>query len=311
MKRSFLLLLVIFFLLSDGAAANVSRINKDGNFSGSVALNPSLDGLVLGAEQLDLIFPILESDMNSLERKVGVSATYRVSNRTSKPIRANLQFLGLQIAEARITLNGEMIPSKAVAQESTRADFLERIIRHRYQWHPKGYEWFFHSLKDLDQRGDSRQDKRGNDSELNEMVKTAWKNANLKQIFPEVETLKALAFSGNFLPGENILVIRYEQGLFLEGHTAYSGGPVVRIGFDYLLYPARSWSLDPAFKLLLTVRIPDLIRKGWLWDSRQTLQYRTNLAFVPSYDPADKMTILTGRFQAIPADVFSVVLLKE
>jgi hypothetical protein len=113
------------------------------------------------------------------------------------------------------------------------------------------------------------------------------------------------------MPGTNVLQVRYGQALFLDGHTAYSGGPVVRAGFDYLLYPARSWSFDPAFELLVTVKLPDLVQKGWLWDSRETPVYRTNLTFSSSYDSNNRTTFLTGRYRNMPTDVLSIVVGKQ
>jgi hypothetical protein len=305
MKRRLVFLICAFFLLTGSGEANVSRIHQDGVFSGSVVSSPAQDGLVLGAEDLEVSFPVLEADMPSLKKMAAVAVTYRVINRTSVPVRANLQFLGLRITEGRISLNGGQVQTAAVGNEVAGSEFLERITRHRYQWEPKIYEWYFHTLRKIGGWADSAQ------PDLEGLLKAARKSGSLKQVFPQVDKLSALAFSVIFKPGENILQIRYEQGLFLEGHTAYMGGPVVRAGFDYLLYPARTWTLDPAFTLNVTVRLPDLVRKGWLWDSRQTLPFRTNLVFSPSYDPATKTTVLAGRFRTIPADVFSLHIVKE
>ncbi len=311
MKKVTVLFLCFLLLSAAAATANVSRIYKDGFFSGSVRPAAPSDTLVLVSEHLDVAFPSLESDIASLQRRAMVSASYTVVNRSAAAIQVPLQFLGLNVADPRVMVNGSHVSGLFVEDTGARVEFLEKITRHRYGWQPKLYEQYFQYLDAANRGGDAIRSMSMIDLSLDGFIQTARKTQNLDRLFPEARQFSVLAFTASFAPGANVLQVSYGQGLFLEGRSSYAGGPVVQAAFDYLFYPARSWPFDPAFELLVTVKLPDVVRKGWLWDGRETPEYRTNLSLSPSYDNASRTTSLAGRFRTIPSDVFSFVIGKN
>ncbi len=308
MRKQLVLLLCILLALAGTAGANVSRIYSDGFFSGSIRPVGPSDALVLTGEHLDVAFPVLESDLPSLKRKAMVTARYTVSNRSPAPVRVPLQFLALDLADPRVTVNGTPVPAGLVEDRAAGSEFLEKLTRHRYQWEPKLYEQYFQYLDAVNRGEGSTRSSSMIGLDLQGFVAAAKKTQDPARLFPQARHFSALRFTAVFMPGRNVLEVGYGQGLYVEGRTAYSGGPAAHVAFDYLLYPALSWSLDPGFEMTISVRLPDMVRRGWLWDSRETASHRTNLTMAASHDGAARVTTLSARYATIPAEIFSFVI---
>lgn len=307
MKKGFFILCGLL-ALGHLAHANVARIYRDGSFSGNLHPAGNSDRLFLAREHLDIAFPVLESNMDSLQRRAFVTASYTVVNQADLPVQVPLQFLGLNVTNPQIMVNGLQVPCNLVEDPSARAEFLEKITRHRHGWEPKLYALYLQYLDAVDRGNNTTRSSSMISLDLDGFIAATRKVQSLDVLFPKTRHFSALAFTVTLTPGTNTLQIRYEQGLFLNGRTSYSGGPIVQAGFDYLLYPARSWTLGPAFELLLTARLPDLVKKGWLWDSRQPASWRSNMACSSHYDQKTHTTTLTGRYQMIPSDLCSIVI---
>jgi hypothetical protein len=77
-------------------------------------------------------------------------------------------------------------------------------------------------------------------------------------------------------------------------------------GSDYLLYPAVSWPLDPGFRLLISVEIPELAAKRFLWRTWLRPFVRSNLRL--EEQPARPRTRrLAGELPGFPADMLTVL----
>ena len=111
--------------------------------------------------------------------------------------------------------------------------------------------------------------------------------------------------------GKNTLTIKYRQGMYVDGRTAYIGGPVFVCGFEYLLYPAFTWKMNPDFELFISVALPDFQKKGWLWDSRIAPITESNITFHKTYNPETRRTTYETRSKSIPAPVLAFIVRRD
>lgn len=288
--------------------ANVSRIERDSSFSGSLR-SESARGLVLRGERMDIRLPALTTEYASLSQGVEVTVTYFVDQKGSSASEAGLQFLAVGATGCTAWVNGKTVPVQLVRDRPAEKEFVRKITEHRFTWNPESYR---HYLAQLDQfgatgAGSGTAPARGS---LAHLLRAADGVDSLGQLFHGVKEFGVLAFRAHFLPGANTITVRYTQGLYLDGRTAYFGGPVYKAGFDYLLYPALSWELDPAFELSITVTLPDIREKGWLWDTWYAPEAASNVLLVASYDESRRATTLQARFSSFPADVLTMMFAK-
>lgn len=306
--KKIILFHVIFFILFGHAYANVSRIHKDHHFSGNIKQVKTSDHLKLYREDIRVAFPMIELDSASLQKKIDVDVNYIIENQTRTAIEIPLQFLGISVSDAIVLLNGKSISFGFVKDHKAEQEFLARITEHRHQWNKRRYEQYFIHLDYINSGKKMSRSSSLIHMTVPEFIRVAQNSENLSEIFPGAGKLNVIRFYVRLLPGKNKLTIQYKQGLFVEGHTSYVGDPAFVCGFEYLLYPAFTWKMNPDFELFISVALPDFQKKGWLWDSRITPITESNLTFHKTYIPETRLTTYDMRSKSFPAPVLAFIV---
>ncbi|HOQ40583.1 MAG TPA: hypothetical protein PK178_00440 [Smithellaceae bacterium] len=309
--KKIILFHVIFFILCGHAYANVSRIHKDHHFSGNIKQVKTSDHLKLYREDIRVVFPMIELDSVSLQKKIDMDVNYIIENQSTSAIEIPLQFLGISVSDAIVLLNEKSILLGFVEDNKAEQEFLARITEHRHQWNKRRYEQYF---IDLDYIKSGKKMSRSLSlihMTAPEFIRVARNIENLSEVFPGAGKLNVIRFHVRLLPGKNKLTIRYKQGLFVDGHTSYIGGPAFVCGFEYLLYPAFTWKMNPDFELFVSVTLPDYLKKGWLWDSRITPLAESNLTLKKMYNSQARVTTYSMRSKSFPAPVLAFIALRE
>lgn len=302
---------IIFFILCGQAFANVSRLHKDHNFSGSIKALKTSDRLKLCREDIKVAFPMMELDNASLEKKIDMNINYIIENQSNAAIEIPLQFLGMDVSDPLILLNEKSLSFGFVKDRKTEQEFLGRITEHRHQWNKQRYEQYFIHLDYINSGKKMTRSASLIHLTFPEFIKVAQSIENLSDVFPGAGKLNIIRFNVRLLPGKNKLTIQYKQGLYVDGRTAYVGGPVFVCGFEYLLYPAFTWKMNPDFELFISVALPDFQKKGWLWDSRITPIAESNLTFQKTYNSETRVTTYGMRSKSFPAPVLAFIVLRE
>jgi hypothetical protein len=295
-------------LVTPEAYSNVSRIERDSSFSGSVRPE-STRGLVLRGERMDIRFPALTTEYASLSQGVEVTITYFVEQKGASASETGLQFLAVGATGCTAWVNGKTVPVQLVRDRAAEKEFIRKITEHRFAWNPESYRHYLDQLEQFGSTGagSGTTPTRGS---LASFLRAADNVDSVRRLFHGAKEFGVLAFRAHFVPGANTITVRYTQGLYLDGRTAYFGGPVYKAGFDYLLYPALSWELDPAFELSITVTLPDIREKGWLYDAWYAPEATSNVLLGASYDESRRSTTLHGRFPGFPSDVLTMLFAK-
>jgi hypothetical protein len=310
MKRITAYFIILFFVCGH-AFANVSRIYTDHSFSGNIKPIKPAGQLKLFREDIKVIFPIIGADNASLEKKIDMHISYIIENRSDSAMEIPLQFLGIDVSNPLILLNEKSLTYGLVKDLQTEREFLGRITEHRHQWNKPQYEQYFMYLDYVNSGKKTIRSASLIHMTLPEFIKTAQSVENLSDIFPGMGKLNIIHFNVKLLPGKNNLTIKYGQGMYVEGRTSYVGGPVFRCGFEYLLYPAFTWEMHPDFELSVSVSLPDFIKNGWLWDSRVTPIYESNLTFYKTYNPETHTTTYRSLNRSFPSSVFAFIVRKD
>jgi len=114
-----------------------------------------------------------------------------------------------------------------------------------------------------------------------------------------------------FKPGRNTLSIRYRQRPFVaEFRLSYMAWWPSRgfTGFDYLLYPARSWEADKDFRFSVTVEIPFYQGHFLVFPKWDEPISKSNLDLRPVAKGPAHRKILRGEFSGFPADILTILV---
>jgi hypothetical protein len=221
-----------------------------------------------------------------------------------------LQFLGIDVYDPIILLNEKQLSYRMIKDRGTEVEFLGRITEHRYKWNKPQYEEYFMYLDYINSGKKTTRSSSLINMTLPEFVKTAQGVEGFNDIFPGIGKFNIVYFNARLLPGKNNLIIKYQQGMYVEGQTSYIGGPVFRCGFEYLLYPAFTWAMHPDFELFISIMLPDFIKKGWLLNSRITPAYKSNLIFHKTRNTESHTTTYYTRSRDFPAPVLTFIIQK-
>jgi hypothetical protein len=294
------LLSVVLVSLSGAALANMrGPETSQGGYSGSLASRVASD-VRFHDEQLDISIDAASQDV--VPRYARVDALYHLENRAHDALDVPVQFLGLAIEHAKISLNGRDVDFDLHTDQGQQRDVLRRLVEHRCARAAAGGT-FEQPLEDLlRQIGGSCDDLSG--------VRKRIERVELHSLLMH-DKLETVQFTLHLVPGMNEVRVSYEQPLFVrEGEYGYFSSGFGRrgavFGLDYLLYPARSWSLDPAFHLDVGVRLWHQKTRR-LWRDRYVPQrWESNLSLVDHNEAhASPFYELRGKFSALPADIFS------
>jgi len=304
----FIVHLVILLALFSPVSANVSRIYKDHFFSGNINLVKKADCLKLIREDMKAVFPLMELDNASLEKKVDMHISYIIENRSDSTIEIPLQFLGIDVYGPQILINDKLLSYSLGIDKEAERNFLVKITEHRYKWNRAQYEQYFMLLDYINSGKKTTRSISLIQMTLPEFIRTARGVENLNDLFPGIGKFSNILFNVRLLPGKNNLTIKYQQGMYVDGRTSYSGGPVFVCGFEYLLYPAFTWEIHPDFELFVSVTLQDFFKKGWFWNSRITPVCESNLTFNKTYDSESRVTTFYARSRGFPAPVLAFIV---
>ncbi len=309
--------LVAFVLLSGAltspASANLRMARKvDGVFSGGLKAVPSAASIRLLAEDLEAAFPDLDlARLGPLDTLL-IKAAYEVENRSDRLIALPVRFIAVDIRDLTAELNGRPLAVRIVEAPGEKSECLARIARHRNAFLPVFYEDFLKQIRlltGLDQEPDDRW-----------LVKLGQIDANgleSASLFPRTiesppETdFPAAEFEIPLPPGKSRVVVSYRQRLYIEerNHGYFAVWPKKGVtGFDYLLYPAGSWDLDPGFRLRLSVEVPDARSKKLFFKTWKRPSVICNLPLRPEEGRTKHIRMFKGDFAGLPADVLTFLL---
>lgn len=216
-----------------------------------------------------------------------IALEYDVENTSAAPVVLPVRFLALGADDARICLNGVEVAHERVEDDDERRAALARIEKHRCAW----------QANEVSGRG----------------FPPCPKVDDLERAFDRRgrAPLDSLRFTVELAPGRNTIAISYRQQLRVsEGAYGYFSGFGARgaeLGFEYLLYPAKSWRRADNFRFDVRVEVPDVKAPGLFWDSYIVPEIRTNLPLKVEHMPHPAATA-TASLSDFPAEVFAVVV---
>jgi hypothetical protein len=295
MRRWAAWLFVLAAVAGAPASANLRAPRRlDGVFSGALGSPRAPSQIRLLAERLDLVFPVLDLSRPNPRDTVRVTATYEFESTAGGKVVLPVRFLALDLAEVSVELNGRPLAAVSVESPEDKADCLAALGKHREGFLPAFYGSFLGRLK-------------GAGPDLGGVSF----GSVFERVFEEPlgAGVPASEFELPLEPGKNALVVSYRQRLFIEerDHGYFGAWPGRGFtGFDYLLYPARSWPADPGFRLNVTVEIPDARAKKLFFRVSKRPFWKSNLAF--REESGKKGRVLRSEFAGLPADVLTLLL---
>lgn len=128
---------------------------------------------------------------------------------------------------------------------------------------------------------------------------------------PPEKDFPAAEFEVPLPPGKSRLAVTYRQRFYIDerNNGYFAAWPKKGVtGFDYLLYPAGSWDLDPGFRLRLSVEVPDARSKKLFFKTRVRPTVKCNLPLRSEEGRTKNIRMFKGDFAGLPADVLTFLL---
>jgi hypothetical protein len=307
-------ILLLSAALSLPAAANLRMARKaDGTFSGSLKAVAAAAKLRLIAEQLEAVFPELDLSNTDYRSLVRFRVVYEIENRGAGPAAVPLRFLAVDIRDLVVELNGRAVPAAIREAPEEKAECLIRMARYRSGFLPGFYADFLRRLRagaGLDQEPDDLWIQKLGERSAN---LPPWSAALARTLEESEEKEPATAdFQIALPPGRSKLVVTYGQRLFIDerGHGYFGVWPKKGVtGFDYLLYPAKSWEMEAGFKLRVSVLVPDARAKKFFVRTWRRAEVKCNLPLKESAGGKERIRVFEGEFKGgMPADVLTFLL---
>jgi hypothetical protein len=297
--RRGLIALLLGAALALPAAANLRAPRKvDGTFSGHLKAGPPASRLRLVGERLEASLPRMSLSDTDPKSPVWLRIVYEIENPGSAPARIPLRFLAVDIRDLRVEIDGREVKAAVRAAPEEKAECLTAMARHRRKFLPDFYKGFLDRLGLLASEGGE----------------TPWFKAFSRTLEEWEEGDPAAAdFEAVLPPGRSRLVVSYAQRLFIDerGHGYFAVWPKKGVtGFDYLLYPAKSWTAAPDFKLEVAVEVPEAAGKKLFFNVYRKPAVRCNLPLreVPGCAFGNGSTY-KGEFKGgMPADILTFLL---
>jgi hypothetical protein len=275
------------------------HINESG-FSGH--LRAAGAAPILVDENMDIGF---DTDENHLARTAVFTITYTIEQpgpATDLP----LEFLGIAIVRPAIEVNGQDVDYDMRTDRRAQRDLLSRLVAQRCGYRP-GVGRIDDLRADLLERLAPRGPRVA--CEQPEQLRAAVEKADLRNLHV-YDKLDTVAFVAHLQPGRNRIMVAYRQPTFVaEGpyKTSAFGVHEAALGFDYLLYPAKSWKIDPHFRLQVAIT-PPWPRVPATFGSKEVPPlWRCNLPLTEATSQEIHHTYLKGIYQGIPADLLTFV----
>jgi len=316
MRRLAVRLAVLAMVVGTSALANLRAPRRvDGVFSGALAGIRSDLPIRLKAETLRLVFPEVDFSRPNPKDRVRVEATYEFENASSTTVTLTVRFIALDLGDVSVELNRRPLASRSVESPEDKSECLAALGGHRASFLPAFYKDFLGRLKSA----------AGVGAEDGEAWTAGLAGRDLSAVpFPEVfervfeeppkADFPAAEFELALVPGKNTLLVSYGQRLYIEerDHGYFGSWPARGFtGFDYLLYPARSWPADPGFRLNVTAEIPDARGKKFFFRVWKRPFLKSNLAFEEAPGTDKRRRLFRGEFAGMPADVLTILLWND
>lgn len=261
------------------AAANLrAPYRVDGAASSHVQPRADL-GVELDGETMTVTFPPLTDKKFAPHAAAGdatVEIRYLLANRGARALVLPVTFLALGLSDLHVTVNGRALAWSREADRALERECLAVLARRRADA----------AMSNVRFGGDAVE---------------AFARRDAREL--------ALArFSLPLDKGVSLLTLRYRQRLFArEGSPRYGAFnlPTSVLGFEYLLYPAKTWTRGAGFKFDLAIHVPDFVEPGTFRDRRFLPQVLCNLRLEPVYDAVTRSTRHAATFGEMPADVLS------
>ncbi|MCX6565065.1 MAG: hypothetical protein NTW38_01345 [Candidatus Aminicenantes bacterium] len=312
-RNGFVVSVLLSGALASTASANMRVGRKvDGVFTGSLKAIPSAASIRLLAEDLEAAFPDLDLARLGPRDTLLIKATYEVENRSDQLIALPVRFIAVDIQDLAAELNGRSLTVSIVEAPGEKSECLARIARHRNAFLPVFYQDFLKQIRrltGLDQEPDDRWLVK-----LSQIDASGLESASL---FPRTiesppeKDFPAAEFEIPLPPGKSRVVVTYRQRLYIEerNHGYFAVWPKKGVtGFDYLLYPAGSWDLDPGFRIRISVEVPDARGKKFFFKTWERPTIKCNLPLRPQEGRTKNIRMFKGDFAGLPADVLTFLL---
>ena len=296
--------------LSVPAQANLRLARKvDGVFSGNLQTVAAASELRLVAEYLDAAFPDLDLSTLSPKDAIRFKVVYEIENRAYQVLSVPVRFIAVDIRDISAELNGRTLIVQSRDAPKEKKECLIRIARHRAGFLPGFYEDFLHRLRTasgLDQESENRWLQKLEEQDLSSRPA---ESSFLRTLESPPETdFPAAEFELILPPGRSRLIVAYGQRLFIDerGNGYFAAWPKKGVtGFDYLLYPAKTWDIAPEFRLHLSVRMPDARIKTLFFRTWKRPEIKCNLPLQEESGEENRVRILRGEFAGLPADILT------
>jgi hypothetical protein len=303
MRKNGAALLALTAFLHLPASANLRAPRQvDGMFSGALKIGLPPGAVVLLGETLRISFPDFDTARLTPRDVVRVSAVYEFQNTAPGPISLPVRFIALDLQEITASLDGWPLEIRMVESPADKSECLAALASHRAAFLPGFYEDFLARLKSA---GES--ESRAPDPAKIPFGKVFRRTFETEPSadFPTAEFLLTL------VPGKNSLTVRYGQRMFIEerNHGYFAAWPEKGFtGFDYLLYPAQSWPMSPAFSLRLTVDVPDVRAKRLFFRFWKRPFLKSNIEFREEPGPVRRARTFRADTHGLPADILTILL---
>ena len=312
--KSCLLFSLLFLTFGSLLQANLRAPHQmDGYLSGALRQSGKEGSLTLLGEDIRIVFPDMKIRALYPDDTVSFRVTYEFSSRLLEEVSIPVHFIALDIQDLEVVLNGIPLSHKYDIEDEAKIECLRNLLNHRSSFLPDLYSMFLDRFRKTKGLTGSH-----NQAPLPLLEDDYLKSLSIREIFdwpvPEEKNNIDFPLAGfwmNIKPGLNSLVITYRQRFYVEerGHGYFRAWPEKGVtGFDYLLYPIRTWSLDEDFKLLISVQIPDFHKRKFGFIARKRPNFRSNISLSGNHEKKAHMTTLTGEFARIPADIFTLLV---
>jgi hypothetical protein len=305
-------LLTAAVLASLPARANLrAPLRVDGFFSGSVRGLPLSQAVRLVGEELRLTFPDFDEKLSAEGPRIVITVRYEIVNDQAGEVEFAVHFLAVDIAGLKAALDGRALEVELAPDTKEKSECLWRLTRHRSAFAAPLYKGYLERVREA--------------AGLREVPDAEWLGAlegrdlsgvepsalySLMRLTTEAADFQSAGMRLRLRPGTNALEISYSQRMFIDerDHGYFTGWPEKGFtGADYLLYPAVSWPLDPAFRLQVSVEIPELSVKRFLHRTWLRPFVRSNLKLEEEAPARPHARRLKGEFPGFPADILTVL----
>jgi hypothetical protein len=298
-------------LLAAPAGGNVRAPWRfDGFASGAVDGLQVSRAVILSGERMVVALPTLSDAPLPTQATISFVIRYEFENRLPQPVSFVARFIAVDILEPSAEVNGHPLRTAVIEDPDEKAECLIQIARHRSAFLPEFYGSSLVKVREAAGAGAAE-----GGAWLSRLQPDRLRTIPFRSIFyrtggdpPGLPDFPAVELPIVLQPGKNTLAVTYQQRLFIEerGQGYFASWPRKGVaGFDYLLYPAQGWILDPAFRLDLRIEVPDYRTAFLIFPSWKRPAVKCNLPLRGEDGPDGRRRIYRGDFAGIPADVLT------